>query len=377
MYDCIPEERVKMDIYEELGVKKIINGWGTVTKVSGSLMDPKVLEAMRDASKHYVLVEELHRKAGKRIAELLGVEAACVTAGAAAGIAISAAAAMTLGNKSRALQLPDTSGMHNEALILKCHRTLYDQALPMTGIKVREVGTTSFADIEQIEQAINENTAMFFFAAEAETMRGSVDVTKIIELMHKHNLPVVVDAAAEIPPTSNIRKYLDFGADMVIFSGGKEIRGPQSSGLIIGKEEWIEACNANCCPQYSIGRAMKIDKETIVGLVKAVEIFVSKDYDLELKRWKKITNRIFERMKGTKYADIRTDYPTEPGIQPSNILRVYIKPLRKSARDVYNDLIALPIPVYTHLDKDSLVINPQCLDEDEIEYLCRSIEETL
>ena len=366
-----------MDIYEELGVKKIINGWGTVTKVSGSLMDDKVLEAMRDASKHYVLIEELHLKAGERIAEILGVEAACVTAGAAAGIAISAAAAMTLGNKSRALQLPDTTGMRNEALVLKCHRTLYDQALPMTGIKVIEVGTTSFADIEQIEQAINDKTAMFFFAAEAENMRGSVDIVKIIELMHRYNLPVIVDAAAEIPPTINIMKYLELGADMVIFSGGKEIRGPQASGLILGKKHWISACNANCCPQYSIGRPMKIDKETIVGLVKAIEIFVSKDYDIELKKWEKMSQTIFERLKNNKYANFRTDYPTEPGIQPVNILRVYIKPLRKLARDLYNELISLPIPIYTHLDKDSLVINPQCLNEDEIEYMCQTIIEVL
>ncbi|MFR5859006.1 MAG: aminotransferase class V-fold PLP-dependent enzyme [Clostridia bacterium] len=366
-----------MDIYDELGVKKIINGWGTVTKVSGSLMDDRVLAAMIDASKHYVLVEELHKKAGERIAELLGVEAACVTAGAAAGIAISAAAAMTRGNKARALQLPDTAGMRDEVIILKCHRTLYDQALPMTGIKVKEVGTTSFADIEQIEQAINDKTAMFFFAAEAESMRGSVDVREIIELMHLHALPVIVDAAAEIPPTENIKKYLELGADMVIFSGGKEIRGPQSSGLILGKKQWIAACDANCCPQYSIGRPMKIDKETIVGLVKAVEIFVSKDYDLQLKKWEKLSEKIFELLKNHEQAEVSMGYPTEPGIQPTNILRVYIKPLRRTAKRVYEDLIRLSTPVYTHLDKDRLVINPQCLNEAEIEYMCKEIINSL
>ena len=122
---------------------------------------------------------------------------------------------------------------------------------------------------------------------------------------------------------------------------------------------------------------MKIDKETIVGLVKAIEIFVSKDYDIELKKWEKMSQTIFERLKNNKYANVRTDYPTEPGIQPVNILRVYIKPLRKLARDLYNELISLPIPIYTHLDKDSLVINPQCLNEDEIEYMCQTIIEVL
>lgn len=362
-----------MDIYDELGVRKIINAWGTVTKVSGSLMDERVLQAMKEASKHYVLIEELHRKAGERIAELLDVEAACITSGAAAGIAVTAAAAMTFGNKARALQLPDTSGMKNEALVLKCHRTLYDQALPMTGIKVKEIGTTSFADIEQVEQAITEKTAMFFFAAEAEPMRGSVDAKEIIDLMHRYNLPAVVDAAAELPPAENIRKYLNLGADMVIFSGGKEIRGPQSSGLILGTKKWIKACNANCCPQYSIGRPMKIDKETIVGLVKAVELFVSKDYEIEITKWKNLSLKIFEILRKDKRAEVRTGYPTEPGIQPANILRVYIKPLRKSAAEVYEELTELPTPIYTHLDKEELVINPQCLRESEIQPMCRSI----
>lgn len=366
-----------MDIYDELGVKKIINGWGTVTKVSGSLLDQSVFAAMQEASKHYVLVEELHQKAGAKIAELLDVEAACITSGAAAGIAITAAAVMTGGNKARALQLPNTDGMRNEALVLKCHRTLYDQALPMSGIKIKEIGTTAYADIEQVEQAISDHTAMFFFTAEAENMRGSVKAEDIIEVMHKNHLPVVVDAAAEIPPTSHIQMYLKLGADMVIFSGGKEIRGPQSSGFILGKEKWIAACNANCCPQYSIGRPMKIDKETIVGLVKAVELFVSKDYKAELSRWERMSERIKALLQNQGIADIRTGYPTEPGVQPVNILRTYITPLRKSAETVYRELVELPVPIYLHLHGKELVINPQCLKEEEIEFMCQSIMRVL
>lgn len=366
-----------MDIYDELGVKKIINGWGTITKVGGSLMDEQVLDAMKEASKHYVVVEEIHAKAGKRIAELLDVEAACITSGAAAGIAITAAAVMTNGNKARALQLPDTTGMASEALILKCHRTLYDQALPMTGIKIKEIGTTSFADIEQIEQAVSDKTAMFFFVAEAETMRGSVNIKEIINVMDKYHLPVIVDAAAEIPAISNIKKYLELGADMVIFSGGKEIRGPQASGLILGKKKWIEACNANCCPQYSIGRPMKIDKETIVGLVKAIEIFVSKDYEKQINQWEELSRTIAALLENKGLAEIRTGYPTEPGIQPVHILRTYIRPLRKTAESVFDELIKLPTPIYSHLNGDELVINPQCLIIDEIESMCQAILKVL
>ena len=164
---------------------------------------------------------------------------------------------------------------------------------------------------------------------------------------------------------------------MVIFSGGKEIRGPQSSGLILGKKEWIEACNVNCCPQYSIGRPMKIDKETIAGLVKAVELFVSKDYDAEIVKWENLSLQIFENLKEDKRAEVRTGYPAEPGIQPTNILRVYIRPLRKSSATVYKELIELDTPVYTHLDRDELVINPQCLEQSEIDFMCQAIKAIL
>lgn len=141
----------------------------------------------------------------------------------------------------------------------------------------------------------------------------------------------------------------------------------------MGKKEWIEACNVNCCPQYSIGRPMKIDKETIAGLVKAVELFVSKDYDAEIVKWENLSLQIFENLKEDKRAEVRTGYPAEPGIQPTNILRVYIRPLRKSAAEVYEELTELPTPIYTHLDKEELVINPQCLRESEIQPMCRSI----
>ena len=362
-----------MDIYERLGVKKIINGWGTVTKVGGSLIDEEVLRAMEEASQSYVVMEEFHRKAGERIARLLGVEGACITAGAAAAIAVSAAACMTEGDPAKALKLPNTDGMRNQALMLKCHRTLYDQALPMTGIQIKETGVTSYADVHQVEEAIDERTAMFFYVAEAEMMRGSVPVEEIIEVMHRHKLPVVVDAAAEIPPVENVTKYLEKGADMVIFSGGKEIRGPQASGLIVGKKSWIEACMANCCPQYSIGRPMKIDKETIAGLVQAVDLFKERDYEKRLQHWNQISIRMKERLEKVPSVKVWTGYPTEPGVQPIQILRLFVKPLCRPAEQVYKDLTELDRPVYVLLHGDELIINPQCLAEEEAEALCDSL----
>lgn len=189
-----------MGIYEELGVPKIINGGGTLTKLGGSRMAPEVLAAMNEAAGAFVDLRHLHAKAGARIAELLGVESACITSGAAAGIAISAAACMTGGELHKTLQLPDTTGMPNEALMLKSHRILYDQALQLSGARIREIGVTSGVHVEQVAAAVSERTAMFFYVAEAERMRGSIPLPDIVRVLRRHGIPVVVDAAAELPP---------------------------------------------------------------------------------------------------------------------------------------------------------------------------------
>jgi L-seryl-tRNA(Ser) seleniumtransferase len=365
------------DIYKQLNVKTLINAWGTVTKVGGSKMAPEVLEAMAEASKHYVEIATLHEEAGKYIAKCLKVEGCCITCGAAAGIAIAAAACMTRGDRAKILQLPDTAGMPDEALVLKCHRTLYDQALLLSGAKVKEIGTTSFACVEQVEAAFSDRSAFFFYASEAEPMRGSIDLRQIIPLMKKRNVPVIVDAAAEIPPKSNIHKYLDMGADLVIFSGGKELRGPQSSGLILGKTELIADCDANCCPNYGVGRAMKIDRETIAGITKAIELFVAKDYDRQTTIWEAMAHRISKDLSGNSNAVIREGFPTEPGIQPADLLRVYVRPLRKTAEELHAELLKLDPQVYTGLSGKELAINPQCLEEEEIPLLVKAFEKLL
>ena len=242
-------------IYESLGVRTVIDAWGTVTALGGSLMAPEVLQAMQSAAGAFVDMSELHTAAGRRIADLLGVEACCVTCGAAAGLAIAAAACMTGTRRSYAYQLPDTTGMKDEILCLKCHRDLYDQGMLLSGAHFVEIGVTSSAFLQQIEDRITERTAAFFYTSEAETMRGSIPLPEIAALCRAHGIPIIVDAAAELPPKANIRKYLDDGASLVVFSGGKEIRGPQASGMILGSRELIAACDLNCCPNYGIGRS--------------------------------------------------------------------------------------------------------------------------
>lgn len=366
-----------MDIYKKLGVKNFINAVGTVTKVGGSLMDPMVMETMNEASKHFVEMDELHTKAGAYIAKLLDVEACSITCGAAAGITITIAACMTGLNSANCYQLPDTKGMKNEVLALKCHRILYDQAIELSGAKVKEIGTTSFAFAEQIEQAISENTAAFFYVAEAETMRGSIHIEEVVKVCKSHNIPVIVDAAAELPPVSNIHKYLQAGVSAVIFSGGKEIRGPQSSGIILGKKDLIAACDLNAAPNYGVGRPMKIDKEGICGIVKAVELFIQKDYTKQLEIWNSYIFHIIEKLKSNENVELRTAYPNEPGVQPVSILRLFIKPRNLSAELLRKKLHDQEPGIYTNCNTDEIIINPQCLLENEVDIIIEGINSAL
>ena len=289
-------------------------------------MTPEVLQSMLEASKHFVPIIDLHKAGGRKIADFLQVEACCITCGAAAGLAISSAAALTRGDLAKVLQLPDTTRMPNEGLVLKAHRILYDQAVRLSGACLKEIGVTSYADIHQIEAAITPQVAFFLYVSEAEHMRGSVSLEEIVPIMKKYNITIIVDAAAEIPPKSNIHKYLDMGADMVVFSGGKELRGPQSTGLILGSKYWIEACNENCCPNHGIGRSMKIDKESIAGIVKAVEIFAKKDYDIQMGLWEQMIDTIVERLKEAPNTLVRKGFPMETGVQPACLRRAFIKP---------------------------------------------------
>ena len=354
-----------MDIYGKLGIKTGINARGTVTKLGGSRLPPEVIKAMADAAGSFIPMHDFHRKAGEYVAGLLGVEACCITCGAAAGLAISSAACMTRGERAKVLRLPDTADMPNEVLLLKAHRILYDQALRLSGAVIREVGTTSFAAPDLLKAEINDRTALFVYVAENERVRGSVPLPELAPILREHGVPILVDAAAELPPAENIRNYLDMGADLVVFSGGKEIRGPQASGIIVGKKELIEACHKNCCPNYSIGRSMKISKESIAGLVAAIELFTSRDYRLQMKVWKDMTNRICTSVSDRNDVQVRTGFPTEPGVQPTVILRAYVKPLKISAVELRDKLLNAPIPVYADLNDDEIVLNPQCLEPGE------------
>ena len=279
-----------MDVYQELGVEPIINAAGTLTRMSGSIMHPQVVDAMVAASKHFVMMNELHEAAGRRVAELIGVPAAHVCACATAGIAIMAAAVMAGNDPLRARQLPDTDGMADGWVALEAHRNPFDQAVRLVG--GRFVGIES--DAEKLRQALaGDRIAGVFFTFSWFNTGTTLPLSQVTAIAHEMGKPVIVDAAAEIPPVEHLRRFIDEGADLVTFSGGKALCGPQASGVILGADPvLVAACAVNDGPNMSVGRGMKAGKEEIMGVVKAIEHYLSRAHAADQVLWEERVNVI-------------------------------------------------------------------------------------
>lgn len=360
-----------MGIYDELGVAPLINAWGTVTAVGGSLMASEVVEAMREASLSFVDLHLLHGRAGEEIARLFGVEAACVTSGAAAGLTIAAAASRACGADGGA------SAIRDECVILRAHRSRYDQAVAIAGTRIVEVSSDAAADADDLRAALTPRTALVLYLAEAEEAPGSLALRAVAEVLAGTGVPLVVDAAAELPPRSNLRRFLDGGADLVIVSGGKQIRGPQSSGLILGRADLIARCTALCFPNHGIGRGMKTDKETIAGLVRAVDLYVRRDERAEQREWDRMVAELVEALDAHPLLRARRHTLSEPGIQPAAIPRAYVATLGTPAAEVAARLRAGDPAVAVGVDGEELAINPQCLDPRQLPALVRAIERAI
>jgi D-glucosaminate-6-phosphate ammonia-lyase len=295
-----PAARASRDYFKELGVRQFINAAGTYTTLTASLMWPEVIDAVNYASKSFVPLNDLHDAVGKRLAELIGCESAMVTSGAAAALTVGTAACLTGKNQEFIKRLPDLTGMKSEVIIQKSHRYGYDHAVRNCGIKMIEVETA-----EELEKAINEQTAMMLFFNDADP-KGKIKIDEFVALGKKHKIPTFNDAAADVPPTENLAKYTKMGFDLVTFSGGKGLRGPQSAGLLLGSKELIEAARMNCSPNSdSIGRGMKVNKEEMLGMMVAVEMYLKRDAAGEWKEWER--RAVLINKSASKNAAVTTD----------------------------------------------------------------------
>lgn len=283
----VGEETVAADgkspnVYEALGVRRVINATGTVTFLGGSLMPPEVVAAWVEASKHFVNLYELQDKVGERIAKLIGVEAALVTTGAAGAILLGTAAVVTQGDREKIQKLPDTSGMPNEVILQKVHHSCYDNQLTNVGVKLIEVETA-----DDVKRTVSERTALMFFMNVAAD-DGRIGREEWVELARRHKVPTLLDAAADVPPLENLAGFNKMGFDLVAFSGGKALRGPNDAGLLLGRKDLIAAAKRNANPHCgTIGRMMKVSKEDMVALLAAVERYVKLDHQAERAEWER------------------------------------------------------------------------------------------
>lgn len=302
-------------IYAELGVRPLINARGTHTRLGGWLMEPEVVDAMRAAAGSYVVLEELQAKASEVISRATGAEAGMVTGGAAAGLLLGTAACLTKGDSGRIEQLPDTTGFPNQVVMFRAHRNGYDHSIRAAGAKVVDVGYGHGTHTYQLESAINADTVLVGYVVAPWAAKGALSLPETSEIAHRHGLPVLVDAAAMLPPADNLRRYIADGADLVTYSGGKGIGGPQSSGILAGRADLIQAALKNGSPNHSIGRPAKAAKEDIVGLIVALERYLRRDHAAEMARWERQAQFLIGRLGD--FPGVEASYLYDPPEHPA------------------------------------------------------------
>jgi uncharacterized pyridoxal phosphate-dependent enzyme len=294
------------NVYDELGVPTVINCEGTMTMLGGSILRPELEAVMAMAGRHFVSIPALEVAAGKRISEMLKLPdgySALVTSGAAAAIQSGLAGILTGDNESFIRQIPDLTGMKSEVIIQKSHRNPFDHQLRNTGIKLVEIETR-----EQLRQAVSDRTAMMHFSNFANAA-GQIKVDEWIKLGKQYNIPCMNDAAADTPPVSHLWDYANMGYDLITFSGGKAMRGPQCAGLLIGRKDLVGYALLNNSPnEDTIGRSQKVGKEEIIGMVKALELYLKEDHDALTREWQARLERISGEL--TKIPGVSTSFFT-------------------------------------------------------------------
>ena len=276
----MPLTPVKRDIFKELGVRTFINAAGTYTAMSGSIMHDEVVDVIRFSSEEFAMIDEVQEKVGARIAAICHAEDATVTAGCWSALVLGTAGVLTGIDMKKVAQLPNLEGIKSEVIVQKTHNHAYVHALTNTGVKIVEIETA-----QELENAVNEKTAMMWFLNYAGP-NGQIQDKEWVALGKKHNIPTMIDMAADLPPVENLWKFNDMGFDLVCVSGGKGLRGPQSAGILMGKKDLIAAARLNAPPRGgNIGRGMKVNKEEILGMYVALEKFISIDHKKEWKMW--------------------------------------------------------------------------------------------
>jgi len=371
-----------MDIYDALKVKKIVNGGATLTMLGGSRLPPEVIEAMSQASRHFVDIDDLQAKVGKVLAHWTHNEAAYISCGCAAGMVLSAAACIAGTDPEKRAMLPFSDGLKNEIVVQRSTRVGYAFAIRQAGGKMVEFGAEQGATVADLEAAITPRTAAIFVFYQTVRDSGewepqainspassaaSLPLEQQIAVAHKHGIPLVVDAAAQLPPVENLWKLTGMGADLALFSGGKGLCGPQSSGLILGRQDLIDACAFNACPRGFIGRPMKVGKEEIIGLMTAVRLYIEQDHEKLLLSYEERVARIVKELDGHAGISARRSFPSEAGQPHPRAEVTFDSEVLGITRDEVLKLLMAEDPAVflAGSGENGVFINPQTLEPEE------------
>jgi len=365
----------KRDLLKELKVRTFINARGTITFMTGSLMHDYVLDAINNSSKDYCMLDELQDKVGERIAKMAHAEAATVTSGAFSAITLGMAGILTGMDLKKVEQLPmlEEGGMKSEVIIQNGHKIHYNHALVNCGVKLVYVETA-----EDVDKAVNEKTASMHFLGSA-LYQGKIQHGQWLDLAKKHNLPASIDMAANVPPVENLWKFNDMGYSFVAMSGGKAIRGPQSTGILMGKKDIISAARLSAPPRgATIGRGMKVNKEEILGLYVALESYITRDHDKEWKEWEDRVAVIENAAKSVKNVTTTITVPPVADHTPTLQILWDTEKIRLSGDELLQALIkgSPSIEAYGG-GKNSITVSPWMMIPGQEKIVAARIKEEL
>jgi len=368
-----------MSVYETLGVKRVVNARGRMTLLGGSVLPEEVLEAMREANKCYVDMEELQNKAGEVIAKLLGAEDACVTAGAFSALVLATAACMTRKVAQLMDKLPFTEGVRNEVIIQRGLRTKYDRSVTVAGAKLVEVGNEAGSAPADIEAAMNEKTAAIHFLAPGR--ENTVSLEEVLQIAKSHGLPVIVDAAGQTLPPENLRKYVAMGADLVCY-GAKYLDGPNSAGILCGRKDLMEAAKLQtfvCFESTDVrafGRGMKLDRQEIVGTVVALKRWMAMDHHARLQAQHEKVERLVTKLN--KIPGINAVVAGERlGISTSARIHLDHELLGLTSKEVVETVKNYNPSVWVGLREEAIIVNADTLVDGDEQAILESLKKAI
>lgn len=363
---------VTRDYFKELGLRTFINAAGTYTSMTGSLMPKEVSDAIVYGTSDYVNLDDLQDKVGERIAELLECEYATVTSGCFGAMSIAMAGVLCGNDASKVKQLPNTEGWANEVIIQEGHQIGYSQALTNVGAKIVTVKTA-----KEMKAAISDKTAMLWYL-NANTENGEIRWEEFIEIANKYNIPTMIDCAADVPPVENLFRFTKMGFDMVTFSGGKGLRGPQSAGLLLGKRKYIEAARMHTPPRgETIGRGMKVNKEEVLGMLVALELYLGKDHDAEWKMWEDQIQLISDAALSVSGVETEIHVPPHANHVPSLRIRWNEKKVKISPPDFRKELMEGHPSIQTVGGSDSVGITTWMMQPGQERIVAKRVKEIL